>query len=157
MRSIKCYFPISILCQYLPYIYGSLQNVLGSSCIAIILVVCLLFNFIHICRDISYFLIIHNNIANKLITSKIKGRCTPFKLLYPPSHFKRERESKQTKKLSSLQNQNPPLISYLDPSISNTTKKCSLYVYGEQTMKKEATKKELLHCQLEHRHLTQLS
>ena len=39
-----------------------------------------------------------NNIANKLITSKIKGRCTPFKLLYPPSHFKRERESKQTKK-----------------------------------------------------------
>ena len=78
MRSIKCYFPISILCQYLPYIYGSLQYVWawGSSCIAIILVVCLLFNFIHICRDISYFLIIHNNIANKLITSKIKGRCT---------------------------------------------------------------------------------
>ena len=98
MRSIKCYFPISILCQYLPYIYGSLQYVWGSSCIAIILVVCLLFNFIHICRDISYFLIIHNNIANKLITSKIKGRCTPFKLLYPPSHFKIERESKQTKK-----------------------------------------------------------
>ena len=41
-----------------------------------------------------------NNIANKLITSKIKGRCTPFKLLYPPSHFKRERESKQTNKNS---------------------------------------------------------
>ena len=153
MRSIKCYFPhFHFMSIFAIYLRKFTVYVWGSSCIAMILVVCLLFNFIHICRDISYFLIIHNNIANKLITSKIKGRCTPFKLLYPPSYFKRDRESKQTKKLSSFQNQN--LISYLDPSISNTTKKCSLYVYGEQTMKKEATKKELLHCQLGHRHLT---
>ena len=37
-----------------------------------------------------------NNIANKLITSKIKGRCTPFKLLYILQAILRE--SKQTKK-----------------------------------------------------------